>query len=162
MIKPCNSFLGDASCRLMYASTSIAMQPISPSQLFSGVAHANGSPFELFVSSSVLCSSSSAISFQPQFISIWTAGSTIFMTVTARDMYGNGKTNPDSVAASIYVRSQALDRQGVSMPGTTQSRQFPLSFTINLSPIVSGLTLIDASFVLPSTAGRGMHATYYR
>jgi hypothetical protein len=157
-----NIFSGSASCRLMYASASVAMQPISPSNLFSGSAHASGSPFELYVSPTVLCASTSLITAQPQLPSIWTAGSLVFMTVTARDMYGNWKTKPDAETSQLFVTSRLLDFSGPLTPGVVQSLQFPMTFSVSLRPLLAGLRSTDASFVLISAAGRGMHATYYR
>jgi hypothetical protein len=146
----------------MYASSSIAMQPISPSYLFSGSAHANGSPFELYVSPSLLCASTSAVTVQPQFLSIWTAGSSVSMTVAARDVYGNWKTKSDSDVSLVFVRSRILDNSRVSHPGVLQSIQFPMSFTVLQRAFSSGLHAVDASFVPIYASGRGMHATYYR
>ena len=146
----------------MYASASVAMQPISPSNLFSGSAHASGSPFELYVSPAVLCASTSLTSVQPQLPSIWTAGSLVFMTVTARDMYGNWKTKPDTETSQLFVTSRLLDFSGPSTPGVVQFLQFPMTFSVSLRPLLAGLRSTDASFVVISTAGRGMHATYYR
>ena len=146
----------------MYASSSIAMQPISPSYLFSGSARANGSPFELYVSASLLCATTSAITVQPQFLSIWTAGSSVSMTVAARDMYGNWKTKSDSDVSLVFVRSQILDNSRISNPGVLQSIQFPMSFTVLQRAFSSGLHAVDASFVPVYASGRGMYATYYR
>jgi hypothetical protein len=146
----------------MYASASIAMQPISSSYLFSGSSHANGSPFDLYVSPSALCASTSAVTLQTSFPSIWTAGSSVYMTVTARDMYGNSKTKADSEASQVFIRSRILDNTAFSTPGIPQSTQFPMSFIVLQRAFLSGLHAIDASFVTISASGRGMHATYYR
>ena len=154
--------LGNATCRLMYASASIVMQPIQPSYLFSGSAHANGSPFDLYVAPSALCASTSTMEMQPQVPSIWTAGSTVSMTVRARDLYGNWKTKSDSDVSKVFVRSKVLDNSAVSMLGTSLSPTYPLFFSVSQQATKSGSTSIDASFVLPIGSGRGMHATYYR
>jgi hypothetical protein len=146
----------------MYASASIVMQPIQPSYLFSGSAHANGSPFELYVSPSTLCASTSTIEAQPQVPSIWTAGSTVSMTVKARDMYGNWKTKSDLDASKVFVRSKAIDNSAVAVPGSALSPTYPLLFSVSQQAFKTGLTTIDASFVLQIASGRGMHATYYR
>jgi hypothetical protein len=157
-----NHSAGNATCRLMYASASIAMQPISPSYLFSGSSHANGSPFELYVSPSTLCASTSAVTLPPQYPTIWTAGSSVYMTVTARDLYGNSKTKADSDVAQVFVRSRILDNSAVSTPATSRSTQFPMSFAVLQQAFASGLNAVDASFVIATAIGRGMHATYYR
>jgi hypothetical protein len=146
----------------MYASASITMQPISPSYLFSGSAHASGSPFELYVSPAALCASTSTFNAQIQDLSIWTAGSAISVTVSARDLYGNWKTVSDSDVHQVFVRSQLIDYTAASISGIAQYSQFPLAYSASVRPFLSGLSVIHASFVLPFTSGRGMHATYYR
>jgi hypothetical protein len=157
-----NIHTGNATCRLMYASASITMQPISPSYLFSGSAHANGSPFELYVSPAALCASTSTLNAEIQDMSIWTAGSAVSMTISARDVYGNWKTSSDPDVHQVFVRSQLVDYTAASISGSAQYSQFPLAYSVSVRPSVSGLSVIHASFVLPMTSGRGMHATYYR
>jgi hypothetical protein len=146
----------------MYASASITMQPVSPSYLFSGSAHANGSPFELYVSPSLLCASTSVIESTPQDLSTWTAGSAVTMIISARDAYGNWKTAPDAEFSQVFVRSHVFGNSGASTSGVAQTSQFPLRYSVSLRPFLSGLSSIQASFVSPFTSGRGMHATYYR